>query len=922
MNQELLHKIFKRIQKPSQYLGNEVNVIKKDFDQAKVRVALIFPDKYEIGMSHIGLKVLYQILNDMPGIVCERAFAPDLDMEDELRSNKLPLFSLESHRPLKDFDLIGFSLTYELTFVNMLNIIDLAGLDLWQKNRKDSDPVIIAGGGCMMNAEPVADFLDAACLGDGENVIVDIVNAILKIKEQKKTKAHLLDRLSEIEGVYVPSFFDVQYNNDQTIEKVHPLKKGYDKINKRLVQNLDQAPYPTKTLVSSSKLIHDRIGIEIQRGCNRACRFCQAGYIDRPVRQRSPEKILEIAEQSFRQTGIDEISLLSLSAADYACLVPTLKELNKEYADKKVSISVPATRTEKLTPDLIEQIKTVRKTGFTVAPEAATERMRRVINKGNRVEDLYTAIENAFSAGWDLLKLYYMVGLPFETDDDNKAIAYEANDAIKICLKHSKRSKLNLSCSSFVPKPHTPFQWEPQMSIEECRRRYNNVKHNLESPRIKFKYHHPEMSYIEGILSRGDRRVSQLLYLAFKEGCRFDEWQEHFDYSKWEACFNQWEMNPDFYLHRSRRRDEILPWDHLFAQMDKSFLWEELEKAHDAAYASYDEQGQLLRNQAQSQKQSQIQSEDLQKEEIYHDFGINRRKGLKALDHHDEGFTEDCSVERCSNCGVCDYRQIKNRVYVPSSQELVEKKGHREWYGWEAFGQEIQPSSHNEEEQSQNLKYRFRFYKKDRAAYLGNLELMGVLRRVIRRLDLPVAYSQGFHPQMKLSMGHALSLGIESEWEYFDLELQRNFDTDKLVQFFNQVLPEGLKILEITKLDRGEPSLYSQLTQIEYQIDGLPEKMNQEEIKKAIESFDEADEICLTTKKKGKLKKKNLKDYVSVDKEKFLKDYSFAIHCSTNGSCRVQDAVKGLLKLDDKDLEGLPIRKVALRWKKDQIQLV
>ena len=348
----------------------------------------------------------------------------------------------------------------------------------------------------------------------------------------------MLNSLSEIEGIYVPSFFRPEYNADGTLARMVPLKEGYERIRKRIVSNLDSAPYPTNLVVPNIKPVHDRIGIEIQRGCNRACRFCQAGYIDRPVRQRSPENILRIADESLKKTGISEISLLSLSAADYDCLVPLLAEINRRYEGQNVSLSVPATRTEKLTPDLIEQIKKVRKTGFTIAPEAGTAKMRRVINKRNKVDDLFRAVENAFSAGWDLLKLYYMVGLPFEEDSDLEGIAAEGNDSIEICLRHTRRAELNLSLSSFVPKSHTPFQWEPQIGIEETKRRYNHVRNNLKNRRIRLKHHHPEMSFVEGVLSRGDRRVSQLIFLAVSEGCRFDEWQGPFDFLKWARAIS------------------------------------------------------------------------------------------------------------------------------------------------------------------------------------------------------------------------------------------------------------------------------------------------------------------------------------------------------------------------------------------------
>jgi len=394
-----LKSLLKSVQKPGQYLGNEVNAIHKDFNACQVRVVLIFPDAYEMGMSHMGLKILYDILNNIEGVVAERCFAPLPDMEQQLRLHNYPLFSLESKRPLKEFDIIGISLPYELTYTNILNIIDLAGIPLYQKDRLDHHPVILAGGTQSYNPEPMADFLDAVAIGDGEELIVDVVSKVLEWKQNqgidhiskntiKGTRETLLSELTAVEGLYVPKYFEPIYNDNGTIQQIRSLKEGYPTVKKRIVHDLNAQPYPTKPVVANIKLIHDRIGIEIQRGCTRMCRFCQAGYIERPTRQRDPEKVLEIAEKSLNSTGLDEISLLSLSAGDYDTIVPTLKELNKRYSDRKISISVPATRTDTLTPEMIEQVKKVRMTGFTIAPEAGTERMRRIINKGNKVEDL------------------------------------------------------------------------------------------------------------------------------------------------------------------------------------------------------------------------------------------------------------------------------------------------------------------------------------------------------------------------------------------------------------------------------------------------------------------------------------------------------------------------------------------------------
>lgn len=895
--------ILPHVAKPSQYLGCEVNSVRKDFDRADLRIALIFPDKYELGMSHNGLKILYKILNDIPGVVCERAFAPDLDMEGELRKRGLPLFSLESRRSLKEFDILGFSVTYELTYTNILNILDLAGIPVWQRERSDTDPLILGGGGCLMNAEPIADFLDAGALGDGEELIVDVVRAVMAAKQGRLSRAALLDSLSSIAGIYIPSLFDVVYHEDNTIKAIVPLKPGYERIAKRLVDQLDQSPYPTKLIVPSIRLVHDRIGIEIQRGCNRACRFCQAGYIDRPVRQRSPQNILNLAEASLEATGMEEISLLSLSAADYDCLVPLLQEMNGRYAQKNVAISVPATRTEKLTPDLIREIKRVRKTGFTIAPEAGSARMRRVINKGNEVDDLYRAVENAFSEGWDLLKLYYMVGLPFEHDEDLFGIADEANQSIKICLRYSRRSELKLSLSSFVPKPHTPFQWSAQMGIEETKRRYALVRRSLKNHRIRCSQHHPEMSYIEGILSRGDRRVSQLLYLAHREGCRFDEWEEHFDFSRWQRAFIAFEIDPTFYVERVRDGDEVLPWDHLFSQMDRRFLWDEYVKAAEAAGSEV----------------PSLTAREARLAQWKHEAPRAAWKRLRQFAGHAPGFTEDCSVERCTNCGVCDYKEIKNRIYRNGNQELLAKKGHREWYGWERPNptQDMDtPPTLEPDLDSSGHHYRIRFAKKGTARFIGHLDLMQNLRRLLKRAGLPMAYSQGFHPQMKLSMGQALSTGVESEWEFFDIVLLSALDVADMRDRLNKVALEGLRMLEVSKIDSSEPSLYSSVTEMGYRVSvrngggdwfhSAPE---------TIQRFNNLKEfIWLKERDQKKVRSINLKEKISFDLAGFPESILLTTRTGMDGSVKPQEALKAVFRLEDKDFSNISLTKTSLTW--------
>lgn len=871
-----LKNLLQGIMKPSQYLGNETNAIFKDFAKQKVRVALVFPDAYEMGMSHMGQKILYEILNSIDGVVAERVFAPGLDLEAKLREENIEYFSLESKTPLKEFDIIGFSVPYELTYTNMLNIIDLAGIPLRQKDRGNEHPLIIAGGTSSYNPEPFADFMDAVVIGDGEEVVVDLISAVLAWKEkhgidllsqnQQGPRTEILDELTQIKGVYVPSLFQIHYNDDGTITQIEALKDGYTGVEKRIVDDLDAQPYPTKLVVPNTKLIHDRIGIEIQRGCTRMCRFCQAGYIERPTRQRSPEKVLEIAEESLNQTGIEEISLLSLSAGDYQTIVPTLKHMNARYADRKISISVPATRTETLTPEMIEQVKQVRKTGFTIAPEAGTPRMRRVINKGNKREDLMQACENAFSAGYDLIKFYYMCGLPFERDEDLVGIADETYEALQKGLEHSKRVQINVSVSSLVPKPFTPFQWQPQCTTDQIKAKHHLIKTSLKSHRLKFKHHDPRMSFLEGIFARGDRRLGDVLELALKKGCRFDEWSEHFEFDKWLSVFEELGIDTDFYVTRERSKDEVLPWDHLFTQMQKEWLWKEFEKARNEAYVA------------------------------------------------------DCSVEKCAQfCGVCDFKQVKNKIFVIDEKPIAAKKGNRDWYG--RFGNTPDPvpqiSETSDLSFDDKFRYRVRYEKTNLAVMHGHLELMSLIKRALMRLRVDIDYSQGFHPQMKLALGYALPLGTESVCEYFDIVVRKPLNTEEFATGMNEALPRGVHVHEVEQIDLRAPSLYSATQSMDYEID-LPEDFLKQKgpvFMQQLADLGAGKELIYVRSrpsKKGKIRKKELKLSELIQQSELDSNtFKFRTLCDPEGMLKPTEVLMALSQASPEEVKDLPVRKVG-----------
>ena len=567
------------VSRPTRYLGGEVNACRKTINQAKLRFALVFPDAYEIGMSHLGMQILYGLLNAQEGIVCERAFSPWFDMESLLRSRGIPLGTLESGTPLRAFDVIGFSLQYELCYTNVLNILSLAGIPLLAREREADMPVIIGGGPCTFNPEPLAAFFDAFCLGDGEEIALEVADCIRQWKEGGGDKDALLKELAFIEGVYVPSLFQVHYLPDGTIERISPQLPHYQRVRKRIIANLNSCYYPLALVVPFMKVIHDRLGVEITRGCTRGCRFCQAGYLYRPVRERDPQLLLEIIDKSMKRTGYDEISLLSLSTGDHSCIAPLLQTLMRRYAGERVAVSLPSLRVGTLTKGLIDEIKRVRKTGFTLAPEAATERLQVIINKPTDEKELLETAAQVFDAGWNLIKLYFMTGLPSEREEDLQGIVSLSQRITRQGGRGKRRGNVNVSISTFVPKPHTPFQWEPQLPLKEVEERQRYLKERLRGRGLRLKWHDARMSLLEGVFARGDRRLGEVLLKAHERGCTFDGWTEHLKWQEWQEAFAASGLDPFWYASRERGPSEELPWGHLHCGVDDEFLKAEREKA-------------------------------------------------------------------------------------------------------------------------------------------------------------------------------------------------------------------------------------------------------------------------------------------------------------------------------------------------------
>ncbi|WP_337288147.1 TIGR03960 family B12-binding radical SAM protein [Candidatus Methylomirabilis sp.] len=835
--QTIVDEILPAVGKPSRYIGMEWNAIRKDPASAKVKVALAFPDTYEIGMSHLGLKILYQVLNRKPEFMAERAYAPWVDAERLLRERQIPLCTVESGYSLADFDLIGFTLQYELSYTTILNMLDLAGVPLKSEQRRDGDPFVIAGGPVGFNPEPVADFIDLFLLGDGEEAILEICEAVQQWKASGGRRDELLEAWAKIPGCYVPA-----------------LHQG-ETIRKRTAIHLDGIDYGAFP-VPFMEIVHDRISIEVMRGCTQGCRFCQAGYIYRPLRERSAEEIMQMTLQARRGTGYEEVSLGSLSIADLTALPDLIHPLMEELVPEKVSLSLPSLRVEALNrfPQVAEEIGRVRKTGFTIAPEAGSQRLRKVINKeGFDEEQIFIAVRNAARSGWESVKFYFIIGLPTETQVDLDEMIRITRESARIARAESTRGfGLTVSTSSFVPKPHTPFQWFAQEPMEILREKQEFLRRKLREVKVSYKWHHVQSSFLEAVFSLGDRSLGRAILRGHELGCRLDGWTEHLKFDRWMQAFDETGIDPRAIANRPRNVDEPLPWDHIDIGVNKSFL---------------------------------------------------QREHKKALEVRG---TADCHTAPCTACG---------EICMPNWPTWAEEVGMKvpsaelRALGSACAVQSVEPDTRyptsDTRSEAPMQRIRFVFQKIGVLRFLSHLELMRALSRALRRAQVAVAYSHGYNPQPKLASALALPVGVEGWQELGDIELVAAITPEELVARVNRHLTPELCLLRAWEVPLAASSLTPLVREVAYRV-SLPLNGLAQEIRAELSSQTLCNEwldrptIPMCVKRKERLVDVDVRpqilELVALGEEAGTLRWDLRLSMGQGGNVRPQVIMAGLLQ--------------------------
>ena len=783
-----------KVEKPARYLGGEYNQIAKDPASVRVSLCLAFPDLYDIGMSHMGTKILYSLVNKHEEMLCERAFAPWPDMEKALRERGLPILSLENHRPLSEFDAVGFSLQYELTFTNVLNLLDLSCIPLRSADRTEADPIILAGGPVATQPEPMAPFIDVFLLGDAEEKLTELLLEIANCRDAQLTRRETLVRLAALGGLYVPSLYDTNIDLRSGFEVVTgPRVEGIAARPQRVIlEDINRFPFPDDSPVAAAQAIFDRLSVEIARGCTEGCRFCQAGMIYRPVRERDPEQIVDTVMSAIEKGGYDEAGLTTLSTADYSCISPLMSTLMKKLKEKRVALSVASLRAYGLDESTLDEMSSYRAQGLTFAPEAGTQRMRDVVNKNVTEEDMERTAHRVFARGWKRMKLYFMIGLPTEEDEDVAGIMY-TGDRMKEIGRHYHGSKaaVTVSVSSHVPKPHTPFQWVAMDSLEEIERKQDLLQDIARRCRLEFRRHDPRTSFLEGVLGRGDRRVAAVIELAWRKGCRFDGWDEHLDWDAWVDAIDESGIDPQIYLG-TIALDARTPWDHLDMQLDDRFLQTDYKRS--------------------------------MKSKLSPPCG----KPAGAQVHHSNVEEHDADAKRlvCYHCGVaCDLDQMRTE-----RRDFLQKLG--------AFGKaerevaRIEARAAREEkqeriarggaahslEQGEGVRVRLSLSKTGADAMTGHLDLVRKIPRIFRRAGIEVYYTEGYHPKPTISFGPALALGVESVSELVEVKLVTRPDPAELLRRLNECAERGLRFTACRIVEPGERRMTALIEQADYLV--------------------------------------------------------------------------------------------------------